>query len=141
MSRPSSAAIGGPSSAKTRTWPCGQASSKRPGQGRDRACFVAGGRQRQRPQRAGLDEAAGPVLGDRRGVQPVQQRQRLAGPVLGEQDPGQHQVPGFAGVVWLVVRAEAVVLRESGRGGQVALGQQQPGPPGGDRVEQARRAW
>jgi hypothetical protein len=50
-------------------------------------------------------------------VQPVQQRQRLAGSVLGEQDPGQHQMPGFAGVGRLVVRAEVVVLRESGRGG------------------------
>jgi len=61
-------------------------------------------------------------------VQPVEQREGLAGPVLGEKDPSQDQVPGFAGVVWLVVRAEAVVLRETGRGGQVTLGQQQPGP-------------
>ena len=103
--------------------------------------FIAGGGQRQRPQCAGLDEAAGPVLGGRRGVQPVQQGECLAGPVLGEQDPGQHQVPGLAGVVRLVVRAEAVLLRETGRGGQVTVGQQQPGPLGGDRVEQARRAW
>ena len=64
---------------------------ERPGQGRDRACFIAAGRQSQRPQRAGLDQAAGPVLGGRRGVQPVQQCQRLPGPVLGEQHPGQHQ--------------------------------------------------
>jgi hypothetical protein len=68
-------------------------------------------------------------------------REGLAGPVLGEQDPGQDQVPGFAGVVWFVVRAQAVVLREPGRGGQVTLGQQQPGPRGRDRVEQAGWAW
>ena len=114
---------------------------KRTGEGRDRAFFIAGGRQRQRPQRTALDEAAGTALGFRRGVQPVQQRERLAGPVLGEQDPGQHQVPGLPCVVWLVVRAEAVLLRETGRAGQVALGQQQPGPLGGDRVEQAGRTW
>jgi len=65
---------------------------ERLGEGRDSACFVAGGGQRQRPQRAGLDEAAGAALGDRRGVQPVQQRECLPGPVLGEQDPGQDQV-------------------------------------------------
>ena len=74
-------------------------------------------------------------------MQPVQQRQRLAGPVLGEQDPGQHQMPGFAGIVRLVVRAEAAAPGPSGGGGQVALGQQQPGPLGGDGVEQAGRTW
>ena len=74
-------------------------------------------------------------------MQPVQQCQRLPGPVLGEQEPGQHQVPGLARIVLLVVRAEAVVLCETGRGGQVTLGQQQPGPPGGGRVEQAGRTW
>jgi len=78
---------------------------ERPGEGGDRACLVAGGGQCQRPQRAGLDQAAGTVLGFRRGVQPVQQCQRLAWRILGEQDPGQHQMPGFAGVVRLVVRA------------------------------------
>ena len=114
---------------------------ERPGEGGDRACLLAGGGQGQCPQRAGLDQAAGTVPGFRRRVQPVQQREGLAGPVLGEQHPGQHQVPGFARVVRLVVRAEAVVLRESGRRGQVALGQQQPGPLGGDRVEQAGRTW
>ena len=114
---------------------------ERPGEGGDRALLLAGGGQRQCPQRAGLDQAAGTVLDFRRGVQPVQQCEGLAGPVLGEQHPGQHQVPGFARVVRLVVRAEAVVRRESGRGGQVALGQQQPGPLGGDRVEQACRTW
>ena len=70
---------------------------ERPGQGVDRACLHPAGGQRQRPQRAGLDEAANPVLGGSRGVQPVQQRQRLAGPALGEQQAGQHQMPGFRG--------------------------------------------
>ena len=62
---------------------------QRLGQGGHRGGFLAGGRQR--PQRAGLDDAASPVLGDRRRVQPAQQRQRLAGLALGEQHPGQHQ--------------------------------------------------
>ena len=113
---------------------------KCPCEGRDRTCFIAGGGQRQRPQRADLDEAAAPVLGGGRGVQPVQQGERLPGPVLGEQDPGPNQVPGLTCVVWLIVRAEAVLLREPGRCSEVALGQQQPGPPGRNGVEQARRA-
>jgi len=95
---------------------------ERLGQGRDRACFAAVAGPRQRQQRARLDEPARPVLGFRRGVQPGEQREGRAGPVLGEQEPGQDQVPGFAGVVCLVVWAEAVFLRETGRGGQVALG-------------------
>jgi len=74
-------------------------------------------------------------------VQSAQQRERLPGPALGEQDPGQHQIPGLTRIVWLIVRAEAGLRRETGRSGQVALGQQQPGPPGRNRVEQARRAW
>ena len=45
---------------------------ERLGESRDRACFISGGCQRQRPQRARLDEAVAPALGDRRGVQPVQ---------------------------------------------------------------------
>ena len=80
-----------------------------------------------------------PVPGERRRVQPVQQRERQAGPVLGQQDPGQHQLSRLARVVWLVVRAEAVLLHETGGGGQVTLSQQQPGPLRRDRVEQARR--
>jgi hypothetical protein len=51
---------------------------ERLGQGRDCACVVAGGGQRQRPQCADLDKTAGTVLGGCRGVQPVQQW-----PVLG----------------------------------------------------------
>ena len=48
---------------------------------------------------------------------------------FGEQDPGQHQMPGLAGVVRLVVRGETVLLRPAGGSSQVVLGQQQPGPP------------
>ena len=58
-------------------------------------CLTAGG-QRQRPQRADLDQAADPVLSGRRRMQPVQQRERRAGPGLGQQDPGQHQMPWLA---------------------------------------------
>ena len=106
---------------------------ERLGQGGHRAGFLAAGRQRQRPQRADLDQAAGPVLGRGRRVQPVQQRERLTGPVLGQQHPGQHQVPGLAGVAWLVVRAEAVLLgrsapRRPGRPGPAAAAPAAPGP-------------
>jgi hypothetical protein len=100
-----------------------------------RQCNIT--QQLKHPKKTGN---TGPVLGFRRGVQSVQQCERLAGPVLGQQNPGQHQMPGLAGVVRLVVWAEAVVPRESGRGGEVTLGQQQPGSPGRYRVEQARRA-
>ena len=77
---------------------------ERPGQRGHRSRLLAAGRERQRPQRAGLDEAAGPVLGGRRRVQPVQQRKRPAGPALGEQHPGQHEMPRLAGVIRLIVR-------------------------------------
>ena len=73
-------------------------------------------------------------------MQPVQQRECLAGLALGEQQPGQHQMPGLPGVVRLVVRAEAGLLRPPGGSGKVALGQQQPRPLRRDRVEQAGRA-
>ena len=98
--------------------------------------FIAGSGQSQRPQRAGLDQAAGTVLGDRRGVQPVQQCQRLPGAVLGEQDPGQHQVPRLARVVLVVVRSEAGFFGPAGGCYEVTLGQQQPRPLCRDRVEQ-----
>ena len=106
----------------------GAGQRERLSQGIHRGGFLAAGRQRQRPQRAGFDDAAGPVLADRSRVQPVQQRECLAGLALGEQDPGQHEVPGLAGVVRLVVRAESGLLRPPGGSGQVALGQQQPRP-------------
>ena len=97
------------------------------------AGLVAAGGQRQRPQRADLDQAAGPVLGDRCGVQPVQQRERLAGLALGQQDPGQHQMPRLARVVRLVARAEAASARSSGRPrprrpGPAAAAPAAPGP-------------
>ena len=113
---------------------------ERSGQGGDRARFVTGGRQRQRPQRADLDEAAGPVLGGRGRVQPAQQRKRPIGLPLGQQDARQHQVLTLAGVVRLVIRVQAAFLRPAGGLGQVALSQQQPRPLRRDRVEQPGRA-
>ena len=86
-----------------------------------------------------MTAAVASVLRGGGAVQPVQQRERLAGPVLCEQDPGQDQVAGFASVIWLVVRAEAVVLGETGRARHVTLGQQQPRPLRRDRIEQAGR--
>jgi len=74
-----------------------------PGEGRDRARSVTGDGQGKRAQRANLDEAAVPIPSNGGGVQPVQQSERLAGPVLGEQDPGQDQVAWLAGVSRLVV--------------------------------------
>ena len=110
------------------------------GQGGHRGGFLAAGCQRQCPQRAGLDDAAGPALGGGRRVQPVQQRERLAGEALGEQHPGQHQIPRLAGVVRLVPGGEALLLRPASSSGKVALGQQQPGMLRRDRVEQPDRA-
>ena len=95
---------------------------ERPGQDGYRFVLPAAGRERQGAQGAGLDDAAGPLLAHRRGVQPVQQRERPAGLALGEQEPGQHQVPRLASVVRLVVRVEAAFGCPPGGGGQVALG-------------------
>src|SRR6266542_271601 len=107
------------------------------GQGGHRAGFLAAGRQRQRLQRLDLDDAASPLLRRRRGAQPLQQPQRLVGPVLGEQHPRQHQVLRLPGVARLVVWAEAALPGPAGGCGGVALGQQQPRPLRRDRVEQA----
>jgi len=69
-----------------------------PGQDGYRFVLPAAGRERQGAQGARLDDAAGPFLAHRRGVQPVQQRERPAGLVLGKQEAGQYQVPRLAGV-------------------------------------------
>ena len=106
-----------------------------PGQDGYRFALPAAGRERQGTQGARLDDAAGPFLAHRRGVQPVQQRERPAGLVLGQQEAGQYQVPRLAGVVRLVVCLEAALGYPAGGGGQVALGEQQPGLLGRDRVE------
>jgi hypothetical protein len=113
---------------------------ERPGQGVHRGVLLAGGRQCESPQRADLDDAARPVLADGRRVQPLQQRERRARAVLGEQHPGQHQVLGLPRVAGFVVRAEAAMLRPAGGCGDLALGQLQPGPLRRDRVEQAGHA-
>ena len=88
---------------------------ERLGQGVHRSLLLAAGGQRQCPQRADLDQAPGPVLGGRRRVQPVQQRQRPLGLPPGEQDPGQHQVPRLPWVDGIVVRSEAATPASSGR--------------------------
>ena len=54
--------------------------------------MIAAGGQRERPQRLDLDDAAGPALAGRGVEQSLQQRERRAGVVLGEQHPGQHQI-------------------------------------------------
>ena len=51
---------------------------ERPGQGIHRSPLLAPGGQRQRPQRADRDQAARPVLGGRRHVQPGAARQAPA---------------------------------------------------------------
>ena len=108
-------------------------------EGVHRVGVLAAGGQRQRPQRAGLDHAADPVLGDRRGVQPVQQRERLGGPLLGQQHPGQHQVSRLPRVTRLIVGVQAGLMRPPRGRGHVTLGQQQPGVLRRGRVEQASR--
>ena len=87
-----------------------------------RGGLVAAGRQRQRPQRLDLDDAAHPVLGRRLGEQPVQQRQRLTGAVLREQHPRQYQILQLVRVAGLVLGAEAVLLGPADGRGDVALG-------------------
>jgi len=87
----------------------------------------------------GLDHAADPVLGDRRGVQPVQQRQCLGGPLPGQQYPGQHQVSRLARVARFVFGVQAGLISPARGTRRVALGQQQPGPLRRGRIEQASR--
>ncbi len=118
----------------------GTGQHERPGQGIHRGGFLAAGGQGQRPQRADLDDAAGPGLADRDCVPPVQQRERLARKALGEQYPGQHQISRLAGVVRVVAGAEAALLRPAGGSSEIALGQQQPRPLRRDGVEHPGRA-
>jgi hypothetical protein len=94
---------------------------ERSGQTVHRVRILAHGGERQRPQCPGLDDTAGPVLGQRGRVQPVQQRQRLTGPALGEQHARQYQVLGLRWVARLVTGAEAVLLRPAGGSVHVAL--------------------
>ena len=73
-------------------------------------------------------------------MQPPQQRKRRTEAVLGEQHPGQHQILRLPRVARLVIRAEAAFFHPAGGRGDLALGQQQPGPLRRDGVEQAGRA-
>jgi hypothetical protein len=107
------------------------------GEGVHRVGVLAAGGQRQRPQRVDLDQAATPLLGGRRSVQPVQQRERLGGPLPGQQHPGQHQVSRFPRVARLVFGVQAGLVSPPRGRGHVALGQQQPGPLRRGRIEQA----
>ena len=113
------------------------AQGQRPGQGLRRGVLVAAGGQGQRLQRADLDEAAGPVLGGRRGEHFLHERERLSRALFGEQHPGQDQVLPFARVARFVDRAQASFSGPLSGASDVALGQQQPRPLRGDRVEQA----
>ena len=109
------------------------------GEGVHRVGVLAAGGQRERPQRTGLDHAAGPVLGDCRVVQPVQQRERLGRPLLSQQHPGQHQVSRLPRVARLVFGVQAGLISPPRGRGHVTLGQQQPGPLRRGRIEQASR--
>ena len=100
------------------------------------AGVIAPGGQRQRPQRLNLDDAAGPALASRGGQQPLQQRECRTGTVLGEQHARQQQVRRLPGVIRLVLWAEASRHRPLAGRGDIALGQQQPRPLRGHRVEQ-----
>jgi hypothetical protein len=111
------------------------------GQACHRVRILAHGGERQRPQCPGLDDTAGPILGHRGRVQPVQQRQRLTGPALGEQHARQHQVLGLRCVAGLVLGAEAVLFRPADGSVHVALGQQQPGPLCRDGIERSGGIW
>ena len=103
------------------------------------AVGITGGGQRQRPQHA---IRSLPIRSGGRGrVQPVEQRERLARLILGQQHPGQHQMPLLARVIRLVTRAEAVLPRppaaasrspcaSSSRARCAGTGLNRPGGPG-----------
>ena len=95
--------------------------------------MIAAGRQRQCAQRLDLDDAAGPALTGRGVEQSLQERERRARVVLGEQHPGQYQILRFSRVIRLVVRTETSSRGQLCGRGDIALGQQQPRPL---RVEQ-----
>ena len=67
------------------------------GQGVHRRGLLAAGRQGQRPQRAGLDEAACPVLGCRRRVQPIQQGSAWPGRSCASRTRASTRCPGSLG--------------------------------------------
>ena len=111
-----------------------------PGQDVHRAGLLAAGSQSQRPQRLGLDDAAGPVLGGRRRVQPLQQGDCLGGAVLGEHHPRQHPDLPLPLICRLVASGEASLLGPAGGCGEATLSQQQPCPLRGARPVLARAA-
>ena len=68
-------------------------------------------------------------------VQPVQQRQCRAGPVLGEQYPRQDQMFPLTLKCRLVAVMKAARFRPAGGSSDIALGQHQPCPVRRDWVE------
>ena len=84
-----------------------------------------------------LDDAAGPALSGRRGVQPLQQRECLPWPVLRDEHANQYEIIRLPGVERLIVCAQAAVLCPPGRAADVAPSQQQPRALRRDGVEQA----
>ena len=86
-----------------------------------------------------LPSWSGPGGGGRR-VQQVQQRERLTGLGLREQDPGQDQISRLPGEMGLVIGAQASLFRPAGGFGRLTLGQQQPRPLGRDGVDESGRA-
>ena len=128
--------MAGPSSAKTRTYPCGPPRRRAAGQHGDRFRIVTGGGQGQGAQSEDLDQTAVAALGRGGGFQPVEQDQRRSGIILGEQQPGQDQVAWLARIVKRAVGPQTLISAPPGHLGHVSLGQQQPGPLRRDRVEQ-----
>lgn len=98
--------------------------------------MIATGGQRERPQRLNLDDVADAALARRGGQQPLQQRECRAGTVLGEQHARQQQIPRRPRVIRLVLGAKASRLRPLAGRRDITLGQQQPRPLRGHRVEQ-----
>jgi hypothetical protein len=88
----SNAASGAPSSAKTRTNPCGRGECERLCQFADGLCMMPGSLHSQRPQGPHLDKAVHAPLWLSEPVEPVEDVKSLFVGALRHQDTGQHEV-------------------------------------------------
>src|SRR5262249_40219345 len=98
---------------------------------------VAAVRERERSQRRRFDDAAGPLLGRRLGVEAVEEPERLAGGVFGEQHPRQRQVVTFPRVARLLAGPQPPLAGPPGGGSRPAAG---GGGAGGGGVRAGRGA-
>jgi hypothetical protein len=93
-----SAAIGGTSSTKIRTYPSGLASATAARRVMSASSCSARGLQRERPERSELDQAVCASLGAGQRLQAIQQVDDLSRFAPGELQPGHHQMFAFTRV-------------------------------------------